>query len=114
MWAPWTPLTTRCSSWVLLQTVRHSTSNSLRPRTATVGGRVFCQFTPPLIHGIRMQGLGQVHDVRVVVHILPTGVAGLAQVVDQLPLFLVKVTQPWVFTGLEAIAFMGVRKGDDV
>jgi hypothetical protein len=40
--------------------------------------------------------------------------AGHAQAVDQLSLFLVQVSQPLVVTGLEAITFMGVRENDDV
>jgi hypothetical protein len=40
--------------------------------------------------------------------------AGRPQLVDQLSLFLVQVSQRRILTGLQAITFMGVRECDDV
>jgi hypothetical protein len=54
------------------------------------------------------------HDARVFVDVLPACVTRQAQAIDQLSLFLVQVSQPLVFCGLEAITFMGVRESDDV
>jgi hypothetical protein len=69
---------------------------------------------PVSIHRFWVERFGAMHDVGVVVHVLPTRVTGHAQAVNQLSLFLVQVSQPWLVTGLEAITFMGVRESDDV